>query len=470
MLALFGASTGALLATISIPVLRQLLPRDVPRLDTVHFDATAVGSVILAALLVALMLALLPARTGGAVGYELASQSTRLAPRSRATWLIVAEAALALVLAVLASLTVRSFDRLRSVDVGFDPASLLAVRVGLEDESSTVSPTVVFDALLERIRATPGVQAAGITSVRPFGDGGAATSFGPLGSRETDQSTLPVADVRLVDPGYFATLQLTPLTGRVFTGREQRGTPMQAVVNEAVLGALWPGEPNAVGRKFALRMYDNASPEIIGVVRDIRLQSPRLAPRPTVYLSAAQFPNSAFDVVVRSALPELVLLPSVRAAVQGAAPGTPVFRIASVERAISDSMARERVTAILLAFFAVAALLLVAVGVYGLFAGEVARGRQEIGVRMALGESAPRLVRSMLSRALKRVVLGLLIGGGASFLATRAMGTLLYDVVPTDLMSHVVATAVVLVTALGATLIPALQAARVDPARALRAE
>jgi putative ABC transport system permease protein len=133
-------------------------------------------------------------------------------------------------------------------------------------------------------------------------------------------------------------------------------------------------------------------------------------------------------------------------------------------------MARERVTALLLGFFAVAALLLVAVGVYGLFAGEVARARQEIGVRMALGESAARLVRSMLTRALQRALLGVLIGGAASLLATRALQSLLYGIPATDPLSHAVAIVVVLLTAMGATVIPAFQAAHVDPVRALRAE
>jgi ABC-type antimicrobial peptide transport system permease subunit len=217
-------------------------------------------------------------------------------------------------------------------------------------------------------------------------------------------------------------------------------------------------------------MFNDATPEIIGVVRDVRLVNPRLAPRPTVYLSAAQFPSEAFDLLVRTSLGESAVLPSMRRAVESVAPSTPIYQVASLRGIIAESMARERVTALLLGFFAVSALLLVAVGVYGLFAGEVARGRQEIGVRMALGESAARLVRSMLSRALVRVSLGVAIGAAASLLATRVLRTLLYGILPTDPLSHVVAIVVVVVIALGATLIPALQAARVDPVRALRAE
>jgi predicted lysophospholipase L1 biosynthesis ABC-type transport system permease subunit len=242
-----------------------------------------------------------------------------------------------------------------------------------------------------------------------------------------------------------------------------------AVVNEALLRALWPAETNAVGRKFDLNMYDNVPPEIIGVVPDVRLTSPRLAARPTVYLSAAQFPSEVFDVIVRSGLGAAVL-PTIRPAVTAVAPGTPIYEPGTLSSIISESMARERVTALLLAFFAVAALLLVAVGVYGLFAGEVARGRQEIGVRIALGERSTRLVGSMLGRAMLRASAGVIIGIAASVLATRAVRGMLYGVLPSDTLSHATAVGVVLVTAFVATLLPALQAARVDPVRALRAD
>lgn len=463
-----GAVLGSLLALLAIPILVQLLPADVPRLDTVRFDAVAGLAIVVATLLVMLVLAILPSR-GIFEGRALALQSARLTRRGHGTWLIVAEAALALVLAVFASLTVRSFDRLRSVNLGFDPSALLALRVAFDGGVGTSSP-VMFDRLLEQIRATPGVEAAGLISVRPFSSGGSATRIAPLGMGENESAALPTAEVRLVDRGFFDALSLTPIAGRPFSGREAPGTAPLAVVNEALLQALWPGEPNAIGRKFDLRMYNNQPPEIIGVVRDVRLVSPRFAARPTVYLSAAQFPTNAFDLLVRGKLGESITIPSLRTAVERVAPGTPLYQVASLDGIIAESMARERVTALLLGFFAAAALLLVAVGVYGLFAGEVARGRQEIGVRLALGESTARLVRSIVSRALMRVLLGVIIGSAASLLAARVLRTLLFGIPSTDPLSYLTAIVVVLVAALGATLIPALQAARVDPVRALRAE
>ncbi len=470
LLGFAGAAVGTLLTLPAIPLLVRMLPSDLPRLNSVRFDGVAVAAILVATLLSTAVLALVPAG-GMAAGRELPNQSARLTRRSRGAWLIVAETALALVLAVLASLTVRSFDRLRSVDVGFDPSNMLAFRVSLE-ASGAGAPTpasIVFDGLLERLRAVPGVEAVGVTSVRPFRSGGSATTIAPLGSGDSERSSQPIADVRVVDRGYFDALNMSATAGRLFSGSEVRGNPPLAVVNEALLRALWPTEPNAVGRKFDFRMYDNVPPAIIGVVRDVRLASPRLAPRPTVYLSSAQFPSDVFDVVVRSAQ-DAPVVATIRPAVTAVAPGTPIYALGTFSSAVAESTARERVTAFLLAFFAIAALLLVAVGVYGLFAGEVARGRQEIGVRIALGERTTRLVGSMLGRAMLRAGAGVLIGVAASVLATRAVRGMLYGVLPTDTLSHVAAVGVVLVTALVATLLPALQAARVDPVRALRAD
>jgi putative ABC transport system permease protein len=467
LLGFSGAVVGALLTLLAIPLLVRLLPPDLPRLDSVRFDGVAIAAIVAAALLSTAVLALVPA---GTAGRDLPNQSARLTKRSRGAWLIVAETSLALVLAVLASLTVRSFDRLRAVELGFDPSNLIAFRVSLEASGAPRSaPQIVFDRLLDRLRAVPGIEAVGLASVRPFRAGGSATSIGPLGSGSSDRAALPVADVRVVDRGYFDALNISANSGRLFSGSEVRGQPPLAVVNEALLRAVWPAEPNAVGRKFDLNMYDNIPPEIIGVVRDVRLTSPRLAPRPTVYLSAAQFPSEVFDVVVRSGLGAAVI-PTIRPAVTAVAPGTPIYEPGTLSSIIAESMARERVTAFLLAFFAVAALLLVAVGVYGLFAGEVARGRQEIGVRIALGERGTRLVGSMLARAMLRAGAGVLIGIAASVMATRAVRGMLYGVLPSDTLSHATAVSVVLVTAFIATLLPALQAARVDPVRALRAD
>ncbi|MEW5916449.1 MAG: FtsX-like permease family protein, partial [Gemmatimonadota bacterium] len=436
--------------------------------SSVHFDTFAAAVVLMAAVVVALVLALLPAG-GTSNATSITLQSRRLTSRSRTPWLVTAEAALALVLAVFASLTVRSFNRLSSVDLGFDANGLHAMRVAVSADSST-SPAVTFARLLENLRAIPGVADAVLTSRRPLGDGGVATTIAPQAATESDRSARPAADVRMVDSHYFAALQLHTRSGRLFSGNERQGAPPVAIVNEALVRSLWPDAPNAVGRKFQLALFDDIEPEIVAVVADMRLIAPRQEARPTVYLSAEQYPDNVYDVLLRSDLAWSALMPTVRRVVDRTIPGTPVYSTASVAEMVADAMATERVTALLLGFFAVSALVLVAVGVYGVFAGDVARRRQELGVRMALGEAASRIVRSMLSRTLTLVVIGMVAGVTISVFATRALRTVLYGIPTGDIASHGAAIALVMVTALGATLIPAIAATRIDPVRALRSD
>ena len=213
------------------------------------------------------------------------------------------------------------------------------------------------------------------------------------------------------------------------------------------------------------------TPEIIGVVGDARLQSPRREPRPTVYLFTGQRDDGdQFDVLLRITGDEAPVFAAARRAVQGIAPGVPLYRIESMSTTIGKAIARERATAQLLFFFALSSLVLVAVGVYGLYAGEVSRRRREIGVRMALGATRHLIVRSLLSRAIARAAIGACLGGIGGIFATRVLQSMLYGVQSTDAISYMASVVVVVLVAIGATLIPALQAARVAPSYALRAD
>jgi predicted permease len=396
----------------------------------------------------------------------------RLTGRANTAWVVIGEAATAVVLTLFAGLTLRSFDRLSSVDVGFSVQRLLAFRVGFEAPGvERAAAAAASRAFLDRLRAIPGVVAVGRTSVRPLYEGGTATTITPLGWGDKDRSAFPTGDVRVVDAGYFQALGLTPVVGRLFSDADGASAPMRVVVNEAFGEKLWPGETGTVGRAFDLRINNDPSPEIIGVVRNLRLFGPRHEPRPTVYVFTEQSSaGEEFDVLVRTAVDESAVLPQIRQAVQAVSASTPVFRVESMQRTLELTVARERVTAQLLACFAVAALLLVAVGVYGLFAGEVARRRREIGVRMALGETAIRVVRGMLTRALTRTAAGVVVGAGIGFLASRLLQAVLFGIGPSDPLSYAGASLVVIATALGATLVPALQASSVAPSEALRAE
>lgn len=473
LVALGGALLGIAASVVAIPALTRFLPSDVPRLDSVHFGGVALGVAAAVAVLAALVLAIVPVldgrRESTAATLHGGARLTRGMPTA---WVVISEAAVAVILAIFAALTLRSYDKLAAVDVGFDPAHLVAFRIGFD------APGVEHDAaaaasreFLRRVRATPGVVSVGRTSVRPFHEGGTATTVTPPGLGDRDRSAYPTAQVRFVDIGYFRTLGLAPLAGRLFDASDTRARTYRAVVNETFGRKLFPGETTVVGRAFDLRIGENPAAEVIGVVRDVRMVRPRDEPRPTVYVFSDQTnAGEEYDVLVRTSGPEAAVIPAVREIAQSVAAGTPIFRVESMSKTVGGTIARERATAQLLLFFAAAALVLVAVGVYGLYAGEVTRRQREIGIRIALGATSGSVVRALVARAVVRAALGVGAGAVAGYELSRVLASVLYGVQPSDPVSYAGAAAAVLVVALGATLGPALQATRVEPGLALRAE
>ena len=468
-----AAAIGLLIAVWTIPALTRFLPSDVPRLDVVHFGATAVIVGLGAAALSAIVLAIAPSLGQRSFDAAALRGGARLTRSARIGWVVVAETAAAVVLTVFAALTLRSFDQLSRVDVGFDSRNLIAFRVAFEGPGmDSITAPAAGRELMRQLRALPGVAGAARTSRRPFNAGGTATTVTPAGFGDRDRSAFPSADVRWVDADYFRTLGIPLEAGRLFSSADGPNAPPHVIVNETFARKLWPTEQgSAVGRRFDLRVNGTPTPEIIGVVGDARLQSPRREPRPTVYLfTDQQDDGDQFDVLLRVKSDEASAFAAARRLVQTIAPGVPLYRVESMSTTIGKAIARERATAQLLFFFAVSALVLVAVGVYGLYAGEVSRRRREIGVRMALGATGRTVVQSLLSRALVRSAIGASLGGGAGILAARVLESVLYGVRSTDIVSFAASVVVVVLVAIGATLLPALQAARVAPSFALRAE
>jgi putative ABC transport system permease protein len=472
LVALGGAVLGVAASAVAIPALTRFLPTDLPRLAGVHFGGVAIALGAATAVLVALVLAIVPAiGERGERTAALLHGGARLTSRPGAAWVVIGEAAAAVVLTIFAGLTLRSFDRLASVDIGFDPRHLIAFRIAFDTPG--VEPTTAAAEsreFLSRLRNLPGVLAVGRTSVRPFYEGGTATTISPPGSGDRDRSAFPTAAVRFVDDGFFQTLGLRPLAGRLFEPGDAHAARYAVVINETLGKKLWPGETNLVGRAFDVRMGENPAAEVIGVVRDMRITSPRDEPRATAYVSTEQTNEGQFDLLVRTVGPEAGVIPAVREVAQAVAPGTPIYRVESMQRTVDNTIARERATAQLLLFFAGSALVLVAVGVYGLYAGEVTRRRREIGIRIALGASNTSVVGALLGRALSRAAMGVIIGAVLGYELSRVLANVLYEVSATDPVSYAAAAAAVLAVALGATMIPAWQASRVAPSVALRAE
>jgi putative ABC transport system permease protein len=273
--------------------------------------------------------------------------------------------------------------------------------------------------------------------------------------------------VRVVTAVAFEALGVPVLEGTLFDRLTDVAGPPRVVINRALAHALWPGQ-NPIGHKLGMTMYDNITPEVIGVVGDVHLMDARTAPRPTAYLSATRFTDQRRDLMIRTDQDPDAVLPSLRAAVAEVAPGLPLYQVTSLPRLIDRALAADRFTTILLAAFSAVALTLAAIGVFGIFSSDVTRRRKEIGLRLALGGTGTRVVALLLGRALKRSAVGLGAGVVLAALAARSMSSLLFGLGSSDPVTLIGVAAAVAAIAACATLIPAAQALRASPLRALR--
>jgi len=469
-----GSAVGLLIAVPGTQLLISLLPPEMPRVASIRIDWPVLAGASGAALLATMAFGSLAARRGrrwsllAMTGREADSRTT---PRAGAGVLMSAEIALAITVSTMALLMARSFVSLRAVDLGFDPRGVMAVRLTASGDkyATSASQRAFFDRALERIRAVPHVRAAGLMSVRPFGGLGPADTVHDAQEAQGVHSFSAVTDVRVVTAETFQALGVPVLAGTLFDRLTDVAGPPRVVINSALARLLWPGQ-NPIGHKLAMTMYDDITPEVIGVVGDVHLMDPRTAPRPTAYLSATKFTDQQRDLLIRTDLDPAAVLPSLRAAVADVAPGLPLYQVTSLPSLIDRALAPERFTTLLLAAFSGVALTLAAIGVFGIFSADVTRRRKELGLRLALGGTGAGVVALVLGRALKRAAVGLGAGVVFATLAARSMSSLLFGVGPSDPLTLFGVAAAVMAMAAGATLVPAAQALRASPLKALREE
>jgi putative ABC transport system permease protein len=270
-----------------------------------------------------------------------------------------------------------------------------------------------------------------------------------------------------VDAELFRTLHVPLIAGSTFESRDAIDAPPRVVINEALARRLWPSE-SPLGKRLRVPMFNGIVPEVIGVVGDVHLMDARTPARGTIYLAQSRFPMDALDLVVRAKGDGASLVASVRSVVTALDPAVPVYGVAMLDDLVGRALSRDRFTAALLGVFALVSLLLAAVGIYGVFAGDVAQRRKEIGIRVALGAPTAGIVGLVMRRAVTRALLGVASGTLGALIAARAMRALLFGVGAADPVSFVGVAALLLLVAVGATLIPALRAARVSPLVAIR--
>jgi putative ABC transport system permease protein len=404
--------------------------------------------------------------------------------RLRAT-LVIAEVALALTLLVSAGLMIRSIVRLQHVDPGFSPSGTLSMHVTLSRASYASSARQIgfFSDALTRLRALPGVTGAAASQILPFSGTDARTGFfiegRPAPARGDEQQT----NYRVISDTYFNVMGMRMAAGRAFTADDRTGIARVTVINESMARTFWPGE-NPIGRRIALdletlQFFPDRPPirdipagmrEIVGIVADIRHNSLLQAPQPEMYIPFAQRGAPDMSLVIRTDGDPLALAAAAREVIRAIDANQPVARIETVSDLVARSTAQPRSNSWLLTVFAVVALVLAMIGMFGLLAQDVAQRTQELGIRLALG-GQPRQVHAMIvGSGLKLVIAGLAIGVPCALAAGRWLSSVLFQVSPTDPLTLVTATATLFVVSLAACSIPARRATRIDPLTALRAD
>ncbi|HKY33330.1 MAG TPA: ABC transporter permease [Candidatus Polarisedimenticolia bacterium] len=481
VLACLGGALGLLLAAWSSGPLLALIPRSVsnmniPAIDAIPIDATVLGFTLAVTLAAGLAFGLAPAlqaiRRDLAGPLKQAGRGAAPGRRGLRRGLVAAEIAVCVVLLAGAGLMIRSLADLRSHDLGYDTEGILSLRVQLPSAryEGPDQWRAYLDRTLERVRALPGVRSAGVVNYLPLSGWWGTAGFRIEGRPEPGPGDVPSADHRLATPGYFETMRIGLARGRLFTDRDDPRAPRVAIVNEALSRRHFPGE-DPLGRRVRLGSGENAfSAEIVGVIRDIRHFGPGEPAHDEIYFPFAQSPWPLQCMVIRGDGDPSALASSVRAAIWSVDADQPIMHLRPLDALAAETLAVPRISGVLLAGFAALALLLAAVGVYGLMADAVAARAREIGVRVALGAAPGDVSRLFLRQGMVMTGIGLACGLAGAAALTRVLGSLLHGVAVLDPVSFGGAAAVLSAAALAACWIPARRATRLDPIEVLRSE
>jgi predicted permease len=470
-----GGLGGLVLAAVGARALPLWLPgADLPRAEAIALDFRAIGVGLGLALLVSLAVGLVPAWSPARTPAILARQSGLGAPSPRTLrrTLVVSEVALAVLLLAISGLLLRGFERLSAVDPGFAADGRLSFRVRLAatDYPARESRLAFTEALLERLRALPEVEHAAAADRIPLEARNWTGTFHPEGFAPAAGEPPPGAELNFATPELFASLGIPLLAGRDFSSSDAWEAPRVLVVDSLTADRYFPG--GAVGRSITFADEPDADDwyEIVGVAGHVRIDDLDEVPAPQIYLPVSQSAPRELAFVLHAGVEADSLLPRVRREVAALAPELPIYDVRTLEQVHRGALALARAQANAIGGFALIAVLLAAVGVYGVLVLSVRERTREIGLRMALGASARRVARQVLGEALALVAAGTVIGLGASQLLAGVLESALYGIQASDATTFGL---VVASCALGGVLlawVPARRAARIDPMAALRAE
>jgi putative ABC transport system permease protein len=443
---------------------------------SVTIDKRVLGFALALSVLTSLIFGLLPALEASRLNTsESLKEGGRGATGGRAhhvlNWFVVAQFALSLMLLIGSGLMIKSLMRLQAVDPGFDRNNLLTASVTLPRAKYTEAKRVAFfQQLLARVRQLPGVRNAGAASAPPFMGLGAATGFDIEGQPELPAAQKATTDVRVVDQDYFKTMGIPLLKGRTFTDREETEQSRVVIISETLARQYFPNE-NALGKRITISMKEQNDPcEIIGVVGDVKMKGLDIAARPMVYWPHAELPYLTMTVLVRTNGSTEGIAASLEREVRALDKVQPISDVRTMNEWLADSIARSRFATLLLGIFALVALMLASLGIYGVMAYSVTQRTNEIGIRMALGATRANVVGLVLRRGLLLAVIGVAIGLMGSLGLTRLLAGLLFGVSVTDPAIFILVPIILLAISVLAVILPARRATRVDPLVALRYE
>jgi predicted permease len=398
---------------------------------------------------------------------------TRASRWSLRNALVVLQVALSLLVLSGAGLCVRSLRKLERVDPGFEPSkvTLMSFDLGLNNYSDARA-SQFYDQLLERVRSLPGIEAASFASSTPLDGDRGGMSIDRLEGYESKANAGASADLKIISPDFFRTLRVPMLVGRDFSAQDNAIGLKAVIVNHAFAQHFWPGQ-NAVGKHLYQSSF-NGGPaeawEIVGVTRDMALRGLREAPRPVMFRPLAQWPQKALTLSVRTDVESSAVVATLRGLVKSLDANVPVFRVYTMEQQKGGTLALERMAGMLLSGFGALALLLAALGIYGVLAYSVSRRTREIGIRMALGAKMTDVLNLVMRQGVTLVAIGMALGLAGALALTRCLRGFLYEITTFDPPTFVSVAMVLACVSLIACWLPARRAAKVDPLEALRHE
>jgi putative ABC transport system permease protein len=484
MLSGAGALLGLLPAWIAVRLLATAGPQELPRLATLTLDARAVAVTVALAVSSGIIFGLAPLRrlTRTEASDELRGAGRRSAGaamwRTRAT-LVAANVAMAAVLLAGAGVLVRSVTRLLAVEPGLDPSQVLTLKLWAggarfdagETPAQIATAVTFYDQVLARVRALPGVSAAAGVTTLPLGGGVDGFGFHVAGRLTANPEDAPSADRFVVTPGYFETLRIPLLRGRLLDRRDAQNAAAVAVINRQAAATMFGGD-DPIGRQIMLGPPTARPRTIVGIVGDVRHHGLDVPVAAQVYVPQAQWAwaETQMALVVRTSGDPTALAAPLRTALRDLDPAQPITDVLTYDAVIAGTTATRRFVAATLATFAVLALVLAVVGLYGALSVTVAQRRFEIGVRLALGARAQAIRRMIFVNGLQPVVAGAIVGTLAALVVLRRMADLLFEIQPADVASLSAMLALLLAAGCAVCVVPAWRASRIDPARSLRAD